>query len=275
MSSPVADGLERVRPYIVRFRTETDGGNETHGTGVIVAVSRPAGRVYIATAAHVVPRGQNAARTLVQVFREAKPDCVIEFDIRPGEVSPEVGFVYDNRSRADVGLLSLPTRPGTLKNFLDPNEVGAPVGGDNSVPAASTRIAWAGYPGLLRESAILGRPQLCYFEGSISAFVNDADRQVFIVDGHAMPGVSGAPVWWSNELNGRIEVFGVMSQYIGWSMPQEFHPHIQTSDSVERKRDRMPGVCFVQPIRGMVKYIEHMAIHGRPPDLASDNAGWP
>ena len=64
------------------------------------------------------------------------------------------------------------------------------------------KLAWAGYP------AIASRT-LCYFQGSVSAFNRDNDS--YYIDGIAINGVSGGPVF--DEKDNAPEIVGIVSAY--------------------------------------------------------------
>ena len=108
-------------------------------------------------------------------------------------------------------------------------------------------MGWAGFPGIVENA--LGFPQLCYFEGVVSAMVNRNDRKVYIVDGHAAKGVSGGPVWHWSEEKDRIEVIGIVSQY----------HHTMTP---------LPGFCLFEPINPIIYFLHSEAWH---PDIAGDH----
>jgi hypothetical protein len=84
----------------------------------------------------------------------------------------------------------------------------------------------------------LSRPQLCYFEGVISAHIMQPDRLLYIVDGHASPGVSGGPVWAWFDAVGSYAIVGIVSEY------RHLFGHPE-----------LPGHCFFEPINPLMEFL--------------------
>ena len=64
-------------------------------------------------------------------------------------------------------------------------------------------VAWAGYPSI-------AYPNLCLFTGTIAAFILSNDS--YLIDGVAINGVSGGPVFTSLP-NNQLQVLGTISAY--------------------------------------------------------------
>jgi hypothetical protein len=88
-------------------------------------------------------------------------------------------------------------------------------------------IAWLGFPAIFE-------PELCFFHGFISGF--RANPPTYLVDGTAMPGVSGGPAF-----DNRAHLIGLVSAYI---------PHAQAGEPI------LPGVLSVVPINLIGRYAE-------------------
>ncbi|OAI49028.1 hypothetical protein AYO44_01095 [Planctomycetaceae bacterium SCGC AG-212-F19] len=211
-------------------------------TGFAVAIFADSRRLVLATARHVldVPDDEMIGWRVQQ------------FDAR-GEVVRQVtfgtnkklksGVPYDFHKNADIGTLVLPRLGDDKLPFARPDEVPVRVIDILSGASTGTRVGWAGFPGLVADR--LGFPQLCYFEGVISAMVNRADRQIYIVDGHGGEGVSGGPVWhWSAEKD-RPEVIGIVSGYQGASVDEPW----------------LPGYCVFEPINPLMHRFHHECYH--------------
>lgn len=97
----------------------------------------------------------------------------------------------------------------------------------NSLLRRGSEIAWLGFPGIFE-------PELCFFHGFISGF--RADPPEYLVDGSAMPGVSGGPAF-----DNRAHLVGLVSAYI---------PHEQEDGAI------LPGVLSVVPINLIGRYAE-------------------
>jgi hypothetical protein len=99
----------------------------------------------------------------------------------------------------------------------------------NSLLRRGADIAWLGFPAVFE-------PELCFFHGFVSGFKADPPR--YLVDGTAMPGVSGGPAF-----DDRAHLIGLVSAYIR---------HEQEGDPIS------PGVLAVVPINLIGRYAETM-----------------
>jgi hypothetical protein len=103
--------------------------------------------------------------------------------------------------------------------------------------AAGSWVAWAGFPAQVERS--VGRPQLCFFQGTVSAFGKRGDQgghAYYIVDGHAAPGVSGGPMWEFTP-DGSVVVAGIVSSF-------------QSDETI------IPGFCCFEPINPLVCFAQ-------------------
>jgi hypothetical protein len=87
-------------------------------------------------------------------------------------------------------------------------------------------VSWMGYPGIVE-------PELCYFHGYISGMLTDPP--VYLVDGVAINGVSGGPVF-----DDRCHIVGFVSAYL---------PN-QLDDTTT-----LPGVSWMVPINFIFSWI--------------------
>jgi hypothetical protein len=205
-------------------------------------------KLVLATAKHVLDFPENeTVHWEIQQFSDAG-EAVRQLAFSTNK-SERGDVPYRTHNDLDVGIIVLPSLDGDKKPFaLDTD---APVQTIDILQGVTpgTRVAWAGYPGLVEQS--LGFPHLCYFEGVISAAINREQerRLLYIVDGHNMFGLSGGPVWhWSDE-HDRLEVVGVVSGYA--------------------PLDRgLPGFCFFVPINPILYYLASEIWH---PDKVGDH----
>jgi len=98
-----------------------------------------------------------------------------------------------------------------------------------------TRVGWTGFPGTVQR--FLGRPELCYFEGVVSAFHAEGSRGLYLVDGHNSLGVSGGPVFHWLEEDRRPEIVGIVSGY----------------DCADAD---LPGLCVFEPINPIIGFLK-------------------
>ena len=218
------------------FRLETNyGGNTSIGTGFVIGKMRDSQSLVIATAKHVLdfPKDETV-QWKVQQFNES------------AEVTRELTFCtsqklkgnvpYRIHDQLDVGLCILPNRDSSQKLFAYENENPLQIIGRQLGASTGTRVAWSGFPVCVEQN--LGFPQLCYFEGVISSMVNREDCKIYIVDGHAAPGVSGGPVWYLNEEVDRYEIIGIVCKYVQSDID-------------------LPGFCFFEPINPVMGYLDY------------------
>ncbi len=94
-----------------------------------------------------------------------------------------------------------------------------------SMLARGAEVGWLGFPGFVG-------PELCFFRGVISGYV--IDPPAYLVDGVAIKGVSGGPVF-----NNRAHIIGFVSSYI---------------PSRVDSATTLPGLMTVIPIN-LIRYI--------------------
>ena len=229
--------FEEIRPSIFRIETKWSEGVGS-ATGFVVGKLRDSKKLVIATAKHVLDFPED----------ETVWWKVQQFDER-GTVARQTTFgtnallkgdlPYRTHNELDVGLCALPSFADGKPFLAYEDEAPIRLIDPQMGVTAGTRVGWAGYPWFVEQA--LGFPQLCYFEGVISAMVDHPDRRIYIVDGHAAKGVSGGPVWSWSEERSRLEVAGIVTEY-RWADP---------------KVSGLPGLCFFEPINPVVKYLEY------------------
>ena len=241
--------LDLVRPSI--FRLETKFG-DTIRWGTAFAVGRQVTKngLVLATAAHVLrfpPDTERVAWTLQQFDQ----DGYVERELRTETPGAREGSIQFSRNdKFDSGVCILPNRTTDGEPFTRDNERPLRMIAKESMAPEGTRVGWAGFAGIVEE--YLKHPQLCYFEGVISAAVNRPERPVYIVDGHSAHGVSGGPLWrWTDE--NQVEVIGIMSAYRGSKMMG------------------LPGFCVFEPIQPVSYYLERVSEEARA-EIAAQEA---
>lgn len=224
---------ERISGRVLRVQTAWIGGGQV-GTAFYIADAVPSGGMVFATAGHLVRfPGDTHVKWLLQRFDEAGR-CMgeVEFEHDEADVSTRPYRYYKH---ADVAFCVFP-RSKLEANALVPRHLTPlPVIGECVRLTAGTRVAWAGYACDVEER--IGKPQLCYFEGVVSAFYTDGSRGLYIVDAHAAPGVSGGPVWHFPVDRPSFEVAGIVSQY--WL-----------------GNPGLPGFCAFEPINPIIAFLK-------------------
>ena len=254
MTHPLVVGFrDHFAKFIVHIIAEWDSSGESKGmqaTGFIAAPATDQDGVAccaVITARHVVvDRATSEVRW--KLTRHADPgqeNATYEFT-SPGLIGPLTavpGFIRTNEPGYDAAAIVIPLESGVMPPFFDMEKELPP---HVIVPSKAIRegvdIAWAGYPGIITEA--LDRPQLCLYRGMVSAAILNISPGMYFVDGHVAYGVSGAPVWHSDEKGHRI--IGVVSGYL---VPGE----------------EVPGLCHFAPVNIL---IDHM-VSGVPIDGGS------
>jgi hypothetical protein len=134
----------------------------------------------------------------------------------------EIGFYRLGDARYDMGLILVKTDDLLIKQF----EL-LPLYPYDSILARGSKICWLGFPGIVE-------PELCFFHGYISGYVNDPLG--YLVDGVAINGVSGGPA-----LDERAHVIGLVSAYL--------------PNRVDRVTT-LPGMMLLMPIAAIRYWME-------------------
>jgi hypothetical protein len=228
------EAVDEVRKRVFRVQ-RTHAGRTCVGTAFMIARLHPSDRIIVATARHLLKFPEDAKVTWCFQCLAEDGSVVGECRFASDETKPEER-PYRFYKHADVGFCVLPPPEQESKGQLVHSDIKSlPVISEGHRLAQGTRIAWAGFP--LTVEKLLGQPQLCYFEGVVSAFHAEGSRGRYIVDGHNARGVSGGPVWhWPDSGTG-IEVAGIVAAY-----------GLQQSD--------MPGFCVFEPINPVVAFVK-------------------
>ena len=198
------EAIAAVEPHVVRLNTPTGSG-----TGVLISTSQAAGLVAVATAAHVVAHAHYWEQP-IRVDHVASGKNLL---LRAGDRATQIHGNYDTAAiMFRMGDLEFPEEPLALFKKDYHFKPGVEIG-------------WLGFPAIPRAS-------LCFFSGRISAYLDD--DHAYLVDGVAINGVSGGPVF--SIAVDSVELMGIVSAYIpnratGESLPglaiirdgQEFH----------------------------------------------------
>jgi hypothetical protein len=215
--------IDEVRPYLVRIMTP-----EGSGTGFFFTHNRSNSLVAIATAAHVVNRA-DWWKQPVRIVHETTGNVVF----LPEE--KRVILVDPKRDAASV-IFS--------RDALGIPEETLPLSGEGKHIRVGSEIGWLGYPAIPRAS-------LCFFVGRLSCWL--AQDDTYLVDGVAINGVSGGPVFMRYQ-DGGTRFIGVVTAYYpnrstGVSLPglsevldvSHFHQTIKTFRNIDEAREKSPA----------------------------------
>ncbi|MGB7327923.1 MAG: serine protease [Rubripirellula sp.] len=167
------------------FRIETQDGA---GTGFLCAYNIDKTFCGIATAAHVVDEAEKWHQS-IRLRPNDGGDIVF--------LEEEQRIIFIDRS-IDSAFIMVPTEELNLPDELIPL-----LPTDQTLPIG-TEVGWLGYPAIENNQA-------CFFNGPISA--RRDHRSAYLIDGVAINGVSGGPVFYSTPSHG-VQIVGSISAYI-------------------------------------------------------------
>lgn len=197
--------IDRVSPSV--FRIETD---HSTGTGFVFSRARTPhnGKHYtmLATAWHVLKDSVNSTSPLTLFDSDGRRDWK--------STSDKIGYMRLGDEVFDTALIMIES----VEPLVDVRGL-LPILPFDSHMARRAEIGWLGFPGI-------AQPELCFFTGVVSGYLNNPPG--YLVDGVAINGVSGGPVF-----DNRCHLVGMMTAYI----PNQIN-----------KIMTLPGLSAVTPI---------------------------
>ena len=176
------EAIKTISPHVVKIESPTG-----YGTGFLAFYNFDHAWCGIATAAHVVSHADEWQEPIRIKGDATGAPRFLKADERV------IYIDYLNDSAVILflkGELKLPESPITLMPMGQPCSIGSDIG-------------WLGYPAF--------EPQtLCFFAGTVSAV--QATRKAYLVDGVAINGVSGGPVFHCPNPEG-VQIIGCVSAY--------------------------------------------------------------
>lgn len=202
---------DKIQPYLVKIDTENG-----FGTGFLFAFNKAHSLAAIATAAHVV-KHSNSWRKPIKIGHYVSRE--IEFY----EENNRAIWIDSRRDAATILVaadsLSFPSSTLPMMDHTKYRNIGLEMG-------------WVGFPSLAPD-------KLCFFSGKISCWLND--DECYLIDGVAINGVSGGPVFSPLD-DSTPEIVGIVTAYI---------PNV-------RHADTLPGLLRAQDVTPIYKHIEHI-----------------
>jgi hypothetical protein len=203
--------IETISPHVVKIETPTG-----YGTGFLTLYNHDKAWCGIATAAHVVSHADDWQEPIRIKHDRSKAPLFLK---------PEQRVIFLDRSTDSAivlflkGELQLPEFPIALLPMDQP----CPIGFD---------IGWLGFPAIEPDT-------LCFFAGTVSA--RQTNRKAYLIDGVAINGVSGGPVFHC-PVSDQVQVIGCVSAY---------HANMVTGQT-------LPGLLRAQDVshfHGVAKWI--------------------
>lgn len=197
--------INDLTPSIVKI--ETPSGN---GTGFFWGYNQTKTWTLIATAHHVVEGPDKWLQPIrIQHAKTNKTVLVQEADrvIIPDEAKDSAVIFI---STPEIKGLGFPDEPIVLIE-------------KDMVLRVGVEVAWLGYPSIAPDT-------LCFFSGKISA--RQSRFSSYLIDGVAINGVSGGPVFSRTGAGDKVELIGIISAYL---------PN-------RRAAGTLPGLCVAQDV---------------------------
>lgn len=173
----------KVCPHV--FKVSTPAGD---GTGFYFASSADRSVVAIATALHVVEQADNWQEP-IRLLQHTTKDMAF--------VRAEDRAIIVDRTRDSAAIVV----SANLFHLGEP----PPLQAKDKFRKVGTALGWAGYPAVAPS-------ELCFFSGGVSAFIQENDS--YLIDGVAINGVSGGPVFTDAENDESPTLVGLISAYL-------------------------------------------------------------
>lgn len=174
---------QKIKPYLIRIETQ-----QGSGTGFLFAYNPTGALAAIATAAHVIDEAHDWKQPIKLIHHETGEVAFVTEDQR-------VIFIKKDR---DTATILIP------KEMLPLPEETFPLADSTKYRTVGTELGWTGFPSV-------AYPNLCFFSGRISCFLEQQD--CYLIDGVAINGVSGGPVFYELP-NDTPEIVGIISAYM-------------------------------------------------------------
>lgn len=175
--------VNKVTPHIVKIETQSG-----YGTGFLFYFSDIL--CGVATAMHVVAHAYEWQQPIRLRHHSSGKTVFLKADERGISTDMKTDSAVILFIQKDKSEFPLPDNPIPLF----PNDSSLNIG---------VEVGWLGFPNVEPN-------ELCFFSGKISA--NLKDRKAYLIDGVAIHGVSGGPVFFSNDTDG-VQIVGIVSAY--------------------------------------------------------------
>jgi hypothetical protein len=214
------DCVEAIRPYIVSIESP-----DLLGTAFLFTYNKDKTIAGFATAAHILEHVDAWKQPIRLIHCTTKKELFVPDTDR-------VIFLDLKRDSASIIL---------FKNSPSGFDIGLP---QDTLPLISAdrmlrvgvEVGWLGFPSI-------AHPNLCFFTGRISTCLQHHDS--YLIDGVAINGVSGGPVFYIPAGNSSPQIIGTVTAY----MPNKIHG------------DTLPGLLRVQDITSFQTTIETLKNH--------------
>ena len=179
--------VNKVTPHIVKIETQSG-----YGTGFLFLsfLYKKEQWYSVATAMHVVDHADKWQQPIQLRHHSSDKTAFLK--------AAERVILTDMETDSAV-ILFFPKDKSVFPPFDNP----IPLYPNDSSLSIGVEVGWLGFPNVEPN-------ELCFFSGKISA--NLKDRKKYLIDGVAIHGVSGGPVFFSNDTDG-VQIVGTVSAY--------------------------------------------------------------
>lgn len=212
--------FKAIQPYIMHI--ETPGGS---GTAFLFTYNKGKTMAGFATAAHVIDHAHTWKEPIKLRHYATKKEFFI---------TEEQRAVFIDRVRDSASILIKNDDLGTPQETL-------PLIEPDKFLSIGVEVGWVGFPSI-------ASPNLCIFTGRISSRIEYFDS--YLIDGVAIHGVSGGPVFYRSKKN-PLKIIGTVSLYMpnriyGETLPgllrvqdvTTFHDTINTLKSLDEAKEK-------------------------------------
>ena len=220
------------------MKIETPGG---YGTGFLALYNQDRTICGIATAAHVIAHAEEWQEPIRIRHAESKDPVFLKASERviyADWVADSAVVLFLKRD------LKLPERPIDLLPVETPCRIGVDIG-------------WLGYP-------VIERYTLCFFSGAVSA--RQANKGAYLIDGVAINGVSGGPVFHCH--NSSVQIIGCVSAYQANRATGETLPGLLRAQDVSHFHEIAKYVQSLDEARNKKKEFEETQKKTQNPELS-------
>jgi Trypsin-like peptidase domain len=196
-----------ISPYI--FKIETPRG---HGTGFLCLYNETKTLVGIATAHHVIDEADQWQEPIRIRHHESNTTVLLKEADR---------FILGSQSTDSAVILFQP-------GILELPKMTIPLLPSDKRLKIGVEIGWLGFPAMEPHT-------LCFFSGNISA--RQRHRHAYLIDGVAINGVSGGPVFDDGEDGRNPRIIGTIAAYIANRVTGDTLPGLAYAQDVSHFHD--------------------------------------
>ncbi|MFA6391982.1 MAG: serine protease [Patescibacteria group bacterium] len=193
--------LMKITPYIFKIKTPS-----VSGTGFQIFYSEKTNFLGIATADHVISHEDDWEEPIRIIHHQSGKSVLLKHNDRTITRYPEKDVAFILFKNKDLPIIPKPL------DLIDKDEI----------LQQGFEVGWCGFPSVAAND-------LCFFSGHISCHI--PKEESYLVDGVAINGVSGGPVFYADK-NGEPKFSGIISAYV---------PNRATGET-------LPGLCVMRSI---------------------------